>query len=90
MYLGLQVRFVQFLPLLMELIDNAITYSAGLLKQLVRIDFELRGFENGSGLPEIRVTDHGRGMGKEGALGYFVEGHTTAGAGPQIVRGETK
>lgn len=82
-----QVRFVHYLPLLMELIDNAITYSAGASQQIVRVDYKSTGFEHGSGLPEIRVTDHGAGMGKEGALGYFVEGHTTAGEGPQIERG---
>lgn len=87
----LQVRFVDYLPLLVELLDNSITYrSLGSAKQSVRVAFEAGGFENGSGRPEIRVSDQGRGMGKDSALGYFVQGHTSAGTGTFIPRGETQ
>lgn len=78
-----QVRFVHYLPLLKELIDNAITYSAGSTRQRIHIELQQQGFEHGSGQPELRVHDSGKGMSKELALGYFVEGHTTAGRAPR-------
>lgn len=89
LHAAVQVRFVQPLPLVMELIDNAITYSENSAQQDVRVQYRHTGFEHGSGLPEIRVTDQGMGMSKEGAQKYFVEGFTTAGEGPTITRGET-
>lgn len=77
----MQVKDVECLSLVKELIDNGITY-AGETDCHVSVTFT-----KDDGVPTLRVSDLGTGMDEDGVKKYFREGHTTAGAGPTLVRG---
>lgn len=79
----MQVKDIECLSLIKELIDNGIAY-AGKTDRHVSVTFT----KDDGGVPTLRVSDLGCGMSEVGVKDYFKEGHTTAGAGPTLVRGK--
>ncbi|MEW5318002.1 MAG: hypothetical protein WDW38_009256 [Sanguina aurantia] len=75
------VKDIDCLSLIKELIDNGIAYSGDVKRVYVSYTKDLPGG------PALRVYDLGCGMDETGVREYFREGHTTAGAGPTLARG---
>lgn len=80
---SVQVKDIDCLSLIKELIDNGIAYSGEVKRVYVSYTKDLPGG------PALRVYDLGCGMDETGVREYFREGHTTAGAGPTLARGES-